>query len=400
MKVIERYILRRVFVVFAAALFWTLAIVWTTQVLARIDLVTDSGQTALTFFEIATLMLPSIIPMVIPFALIIGVAQTLSTMNTDSELVVMSAAGTSRWTTIKPIILLALLASIVSFAVDNGVDPYARERSRQKIAAARADLLSLVVQEGTFRKIENGLYVQIGERLPDGNLGQIFVADSREKNVDLAYYAKRGSVLEQTGKSMLMMFDGVINRKTPDGDVSIIRFTSYAFDLAQFSNAAGRIIMYPKDRTISYLLNPDPNDPIFKKTPQYFRAELHRRFTEWLFPVVFALIAIAVVGDAKSYREQRIHPLITAVSIALFWRWLGFFTVDRLQTIQWFVWLVYAVPIIPSLVSIWFIATNRTLELPLTWVERLAATFRRLGDGISQRWARLVGSARTAGGRA
>ena len=62
MKVVERYVLRRVLDLFVAALFWTLAIVWTTQVLARIDLVTDSGQSALTFFEIATLILPSIIP--------------------------------------------------------------------------------------------------------------------------------------------------------------------------------------------------------------------------------------------------------------------------------------------------------------------------------------------------
>jgi lipopolysaccharide export system permease protein len=44
MKVVERYIMRRAFVVFMAALVWTLAIVWTTQVLAKIDLVTDSGQ--------------------------------------------------------------------------------------------------------------------------------------------------------------------------------------------------------------------------------------------------------------------------------------------------------------------------------------------------------------------
>ena len=58
MKVIERYILRRAFVVFAAALFWTLAIVWTTQVLARIYFVTTSGQSALAFFELATLILP------------------------------------------------------------------------------------------------------------------------------------------------------------------------------------------------------------------------------------------------------------------------------------------------------------------------------------------------------
>lgn len=35
MKVVERYIMRRAFVVFMAALVWTLAIVWTTQVLAK-----------------------------------------------------------------------------------------------------------------------------------------------------------------------------------------------------------------------------------------------------------------------------------------------------------------------------------------------------------------------------
>ena len=180
MKVIERYILRRVFVVFLAALFWTLAIVWTTQVLARIDLVTDSGQSALTFFEIATLILPSIIPIVVPFALVIAVAQTLSMMNTDSELVVISAAGTlahddhaadrccSPWRPASSP-LRSTMAST----------PSARERSRQLVAAARADLLSLVIQEGTFRKIDDGLFIQIGERLPDGQLGGIFVADSR-----------------------------------------------------------------------------------------------------------------------------------------------------------------------------------------------------------------------------
>jgi len=400
MKVIERYILQRVFVVFIGALFWTLAIVWTTQVLARIDLVTDSGQTALTFFEIATLMLPSIIPMVVPFALIIGIAQTLSTMNTDSELVVISAAGTPRWSVVMPIMLLATLASIFCFVVDNGIDPYARERSREKIADARADLISLVLQEGTFRKLDEGLFVQIGQRLPDGNLGQIFVADSRSKDVDLAYYAKSGSVLESGNKKMLMMFDGVINRKTPAGDVSVIRFTSYGFDLAEFSNAAAQVIMYPKDRTIDYLLNPDPNDIIFKKHPQYFRAELHRRFTEWTYPIVFALIALAVVGDARSHREARIHPLVTTVAIALFYRWLGFFTVDRLQNTPWFIWLVYAVPIVPSAIAIWFIATNRTMELPIAWVDWVAARFRRVGSSYAAWRARLRARMSRAEGQA
>lgn len=383
---------------FMAALLWTLAIVWTTQVLARIDLVTDSGQSALTFFEIATLILPSIIPIVVPFAIIIAVAQTLSTMNSDSELVVISAAGSSRSTITRPIIILAALASVFAFAVDNGIDPYARERGRELVAAARADLLSLVIQEGTFRKVDDGLFVQVGERLPDGRLGGIFVADSRQPNVDLVYYAKKGAVVQQDGKSMLVMNDGVVHRKTPAGDVSVIRFTSYAFDLSAFSAAASEVTMYPKDRTLPYLFNPNPNDKIYQNSPQQFRAEIHRRFTESFYALVFALIALAVAGDARSHRESRIHPLMTAVTIALFVRWLGFFVTQQSQSNPLFSPLVYAVPIITSLVAIGFIRSNRTMELPITWAERLSDFASQSGDRMSIFWLRLKG--RLAGGSA
>ncbi|WP_292254288.1 LptF/LptG family permease, partial [Mesorhizobium sp.] len=152
MKVVERYIMRRALTMFLAALVWTLAIVWTTQVLAKIDLVTDNGQSALTFFEVAALIIPSIIPIVVPFALVVAVAQTLSAMNTDSELAVLSAAGASRWTIARPVLLLAIAACAFSFIVDNAIDPYARQKNRQLVAASRADLVSLIIQEGTFRK--------------------------------------------------------------------------------------------------------------------------------------------------------------------------------------------------------------------------------------------------------
>lgn len=391
MKVIERYILKRTFNMFAFALFWTLAIVWTTQALTRIDIVTDNGQSALTFLEIATLILPSVIPLVLPFALVIAVAQTLSLMNTDSELAVISAAGSSRSVIVRPVLLLAIAASIASFAVDNGLDPYARQRSRELVASARADLLSLVIQEGTFRKIEDGLFLQIAERLPDGRLGGIFVADSREEGIDLIYYAKTGSVREENGRNVLIMRDGVVHRKAIDGDISVIRFSSYSFDLTTLTAAASTVLLHPKDQTLQFLLDPDPNDPIYKEKPQAFRAELHRRFTEWTFPFVFALIGLAVAGDARSHRESRVHPLITAVTISLLVRWMGFVSANETQTNPAFAPVVYAVPIVSSLVCAWFIATNRSMELPLAWAESAYDRLRRLHGRMP--WARRASQA-------
>ncbi|WP_378943433.1 LPS export ABC transporter permease LptF [Mesorhizobium sp. ANAO-SY3R2] len=383
MKVVERYILRRAFAVFIAALSWTLAIVWTTQVLGRIDLVTDSGQSALTFFEVAALILPTVIPIVVPFALIIAVAQTLSSMNTDSELVVINAAGASRLTIVRPILILAIGASLFSFVIDNVADPMARQRNRELIATSRADLLSLIIQEGTFRKVDEGLFVQVGERLPNGGLGGIFVADSREPNIDLVYYAKDGSFIERDGKQMLVMNEGVIHRKAPGGEVSVISFDSYAFDLSEFSAAANEVVMRPKDRSTLYLLNPPPNDKYYQRNPLQFRAEIDRRFTEWLYPIAFALIALAVAGDARSHREARIHPLITTTAIALFFRWLGFFADSKGGSLPWVSYVVYAVPLFASALAIWFIATNRTMELPVAAADWLAAKFARARDWMT-----------------
>jgi len=398
MKVIELYVLRRVLGFFTAALFWTLAIVWTTQVLGRIDLVTDSGQSALTFFEVATLILPSVIPIVVPFALIIAVTQTLSAMNSDSELVVMSAAGASRVTLMRPVLLIAVFASVFCFTIDNGVDPYARERSRHLIAESRGDFLSLIIQEGTFRKVDEGLFVQIGERLPNGQLGGIFVADSRAKDVDLVYYAKNGAVVRDDSKSLLVMQDGVVYRKIPTGDVSVVRFTSYTFDLSAFAASTGQVTMFAKDRTIAYLLNPDPNDPVYQYQPEAFRAELHRRFSEWLYPFVFAMIALAVAGDARSHREGRINPILTATSIALIVRWAGFFITNQAQTVSWLSPLVYAVPLGATALAGWFIVKNRSMELPVSISDRVVSFAGRAADRMSFGWQLFRGGGRPAGG--
>lgn len=380
MKVIERYIFGRTLLLFFAALVWTLAIVWTTQILTRINLVTDSGQSALAFFQIAAMVLPSVIPVVLPFATIIAVAQTLNSMNNDSELVVISAAGASPMIIARPVILLSVLASIASFAIDNGVDPYARQKGRELVAAARADMLSLVIQEGTFRKIEDGLFIQIGERLPDGRLGGIFVADSRTEGTDLVYYARTGTVLEQNDQTVLVMQDGEIQRKIAGKDISIIRFLSYAFDLSMFTSASGKPRLYPKDMTLPYLLNPDPDDQQYKKNPRSFSAELHRRFSEWIYPLVFALVAFAVIGSARSHRESRINPLVTAVIIALIVRWGGYVAANQVQVSSRLWPIVYLIPLGMAGISIWFIATNRAMELPVAAAERLTTFMRRIGE--------------------
>jgi len=402
MKLIELYILRRVAIMFFAVLGAAVGITWTVQVLQRVDFLTTSGQSIQTIIQFSSLLIPSAIPLVMPFALIIAITQTLSTMNQDSELVVINASGAPRSAVMRPILMLAAIISVVSFLVANYVDPYARMNMRAMIANASADLLNVVVQEGSFRKLADNLYIQIAERRGDGSIGGLFIADSRDPTLDLIYYAADGNIASTPAGDMLLMKDGEVQRRdVSDGTVSIIKFNSYAFDLSQFTSAGDDFVIYAKDRPLTYLLNPDPNDPILQTRPLRYKAELHRRLTEWLYPVVFALIAVAFAGDSRSHREARVSASFSAISTALLVYWAGYFSADRADKDETYIVMMYLVPIGVMLVTGFALLTGRRVGLPDKWNDRILDSYDRLKRNITATSDRLLGRSRKdTGGRA
>jgi lipopolysaccharide export system permease protein len=157
----------------------------------------------------------------------------------------------------------------------------------------------------------------------------LFVADARDPRFEMVYYAREGAVDEAGGT--LIMKDGEIHRKIAGGNVSIIHFDSYSFDLSELSASRGQATLRAGDRDLAFLFNPDPNDEYYKEKPNDFRAELHRRLTDWFFPVTFALISLMVAGSAHSHRERRLHPLISALFLAFVFRWSAFYLANRIE---------------------------------------------------------------------
>ncbi|WP_117194170.1 LPS export ABC transporter permease LptF [Rhizobium terrae] len=394
MKLLEVYILRRIFQMFLVTLLPVLTIIWTIQVLGRINLVTDTGQSMGSFATLATYILPTIIPVVLPFALVIGITQTLTAMNNDSELPVIDAAGSSRSIIYKPVLMLGIALSLFSFIITNFVEPPSRVAARQMVAAAYADLLSSVIEEKTFRSIEDGLYVQISERHSGRVLKGLFVVDYRDPNFDLIYYAREGSI-DESGTSLTMR-DGEVHRKSADGRISVIRFVSYAFDLSAMAKSEGGLPQYSTDRSLAFLLNPDPNDPLYQKSPDAYRAELHRRLSDWLFPITFALISLVIAGNTRSHRQTRVHPMIYALFAAFAIRWLGFSATNLVERHAVYVALPYAVPVLSSLVAIFMLATNRQFSMPAFIARRIS----RVNAGLQRRLDGRAASGPTSRGGA
>ncbi len=111
---IERYLFRTATTACVAGLVVLTGVVWVTQALRQIDLITSKGQTILLFLWITALALPALVAFIAPVALFAGILYTLNKLNGDSELVVMAASGMSPTRLLRP---FALLSGVVCAVV-------------------------------------------------------------------------------------------------------------------------------------------------------------------------------------------------------------------------------------------------------------------------------------------
>lgn len=392
MSLIERHIFQRVAQLSLITLAATTVIVLITQILIRVNVLTDSGQAIGTFLKLAMMLVPAMAVVVMPFALLIGASQTLSSMNANSELAVLEAAGGSPKTTARPIVLLALIMSMATLGISLFVEPWSNRQLRDIISGAGADLVRFAVQSGSFRQLDQNLFIQISEQLPGGAFGGIFIVDMREPTTELLYYAKRGAIqANEGGGQLLIMADGEIQRKNPaTNEISVIRFASYAIDFTQFGPAAKAPVYFPKERSLTYLLNPDPDDFFAKNRPDALRSEFHRRLSEWMFPFAFGLIATYFAGTARSNRQEQVWSIAGAVGVAIIFRTAGFVSVNSSGISTAYAVASYLTPLSAIALFSWLIISGRQMRVPQRLVDgtsAAAAGFERFRIAL-QLWLR------------
>ena len=99
---IDKYIFRTTLASFALVLVSLTGVIWITQALRGIDLMTSQGQTIITFLGITSLVIPALVLIIAPIALMIAISHTLNKLATDSEIIVMNAAGFSPFRLFRP----------------------------------------------------------------------------------------------------------------------------------------------------------------------------------------------------------------------------------------------------------------------------------------------------------
>jgi len=317
MSGMDRYILRQLL---GPMIFITLVltgIVWLTQSLRLVELIVNRGLSAGGFFQLTLLLLPSFLAVILPIALFVSVLYVYGRLESESELVVMRSSGLSQWSLAKPALVLASAVVAIGYAVVLYFQPAGFRAFKELQFDIRGDFAAVLLQEGAFTTLAEGVTVYIRARESNGELRGILVHENRDKKRPVTMMAERGALLRTSEGPRFVLFNG--NRQEVDiGEVglSLLHFERYAIDLSSYAASGGTRWREPGERFLHELFNPGPGlDDI--NNAKRMRAEGHRRLTGPLYGFALVLIALGAVLSGEFNRRGRWRRIAIAVGLAI-----------------------------------------------------------------------------------
>ena len=322
---IDRYIFRTTLASFALVLVSLTGVIWITQALRGIDLMTSQGQTIVTFLGITGLAIPVLVLIIAPIALMIAVAHTLNKLATDSEIIVMNAAGLSPIRLFLPFVYATVVVALIVAFIGAYLAPDGMRRLKRWDAEITADVLANILQPGRFAQLDANLTIRVRERRPGGLLVGIFVDDRRDPKERVSIIADHGTVLKNDSGSFLILEDGNLQRfETGKTDPALVAFSRYGFDMSKFSKQGGDVTYGIRERYLWELMTPASDDPVYIQMPAQFRAEMHDRIMSPLYPFAFAAVTFAFLGSPRTTRQSRNFSMGAAIAAVFTMRMIGF----------------------------------------------------------------------------
>jgi lipopolysaccharide export system permease protein len=320
MKIYLRYLLWQLAL---PTLFATLAFsgaVWLSQSLRFVDLIVNKGLPLTTFLYLTLLLFPSLLLVILPFALFCAVLFVYYRLIQESELIVMQAVGLSHLQLTLPGLALAGIITAIGYANSLYLMPAAFRDFRDLQYEIRRDFSHVLLQPGVFNTPVPDLTVYVRDHHEDGSLSGILVHDERNQTLPVTMMAEQGMLLQGENGPLFVLEHG--NRQELDlsagsrKNLSILHFERYTLDLAAAAAPPEERFRKPKELFLDELLNPD-EPGISDARRRELLAEAHKRLTWPLNAAVFALIGITVLLTRRFDRRGPGRSILIAVLSAV-----------------------------------------------------------------------------------
>lgn len=296
-------------------------IVWLTQSLRFVDMIVNQGLDMMAYLYLTTMLLPSLLGFMLPFALAASAIYAYHKLSADSELVVLKSIGLSRWQLARPALWFAFFGTVFGYFISLYLLPYTYRQYKDMQAFARNNYAAVLLQEGVFNTPVDGLTVFLRERRSDGVLKGILVQDSRVPSKTVTMMAEEGRLIKTPKGPRFVLTNG--NRQELNQDksqLSFLGFDDYVVDISLFAGEGGKRSREAKERYISELMFPEASATEHQRNE--YRAEMHQRLTWPLYNFVLSALVLVLLTGGEfnrrgNWQRNAVTLLVTLGTLAV-----------------------------------------------------------------------------------
>ncbi len=298
-----------------------MSIILMFQVLRLTEFALVHGVSLKIIGEILGYIIISLLPALLPMALLFSVVLTYGRLSQDSEIVAMKASGISMATLLSPALILALLVGVISAQTSFIIGPWGNRQFEVLFTRLADAKVSAVIKEGTFAEGFFDMVVYANEvDSKSGVLKKVFIYDEKNSDVPLTIIAKSGSIIsdpDRPGQRVLLRLNnGEIHRQ--ELTHTKISFDSYDVHFSEPDVISERA-KSPQSLTLHEIrerLKEKIKDP---EERYVLQTEFHKRWAISILCVVFAAIGVGL-GTTTNRRAAKAGGMVLCIGIiVLYW---------------------------------------------------------------------------------
>ena len=359
---IDRYIFRQLITTTVFITVTLTGVVWLTQSLRFVEMIVNRGLSAPLFLYFTMLLLPTFLGIILPIALFIAVVFVYNRMLIDGELVVLRAGGCSQLAVAKPALILAGLITIFCYALTLYLIPASHRTFKDMQYTLRDAHPTVLLQEGVFSNVMDGITVYVRSRGSDGGLTGIIVHDARNQERPVTMMAEQGTIVTAgTGPRIVLVNGSRQEVDEKDGRLSLLYFDRYSFDVNTVSRGIPNRWREPRERFLDELFFSEDQ----AKTIGYYyklRMEGHHRLSMPLLPLSFTLVGMALLLMGDFNRRGQLWRILSAVAIVFCVELAQLGLKNLGEKAPNIAFLIYLAPIIPAVLAVWLLNTPHLLQ--------------------------------------
>ena len=322
MRTLSRYILKEFFPPFIIALTCFTIMLIFNDLFRLTKLFVQKGVSLLYLAELIFYMMPVMVVLALPMAVLVAILLALGRLSTDNEITAMKAHGIAFYQLMLPLLVVALILSFVNLALMD----YALPQANLAYASLRRDIQkhnpAFVLEEATVMKeleTEGKLWMYESTEEKSGRMQNVKIWDSIWSGRPRFSHAEEATLAFEDGRAMLTLYDGLTYEPTtsnPD-EFRITKFQQQKLALrmtedlqrGEFQNQTPRSMSIAQLKefvgTLRTTLPTSVNPDYTLHKIRFAEVEYHKKFS-----IPFACLALGLIGIPLGLMVKRSGKMI------------------------------------------------------------------------------------------